>query len=119
MLSKGFIEPSDSPWASPIVLVAKQDGSTRFCIDYRLLNDVTRKDLFPLPRIDETIESLAGAEWFSTLELASGYSQVSITHGDREKTAFVTRKGLFQWKVMPFGLANAPATFSRLMEMVI
>ena len=119
MLLKGFIEPSDSPWASPIVLVAKKDGSTRFCIDYRWLNDVTRKDSIPLPRIDETIESLAGAEWLSTLNLASGYWQVSVAHGDREKTAFVTRKGLVQWKVMPFGLSNAPAKFSRLMEMVL
>ena len=82
MLSKGFIEPSDTPWASPIVLVTKRDGSTRFCIDYRRLNDVTRKDSFPLPRIDETIESLAGVEWFSTLDLASGYWQVSVAHRD-------------------------------------
>ena len=73
MLEKGFIEHSDSPWASPIVLVTKKDGSTRFCIDYRRLNDVMRKDSFPLPRIDETIESLTGAQWFSTLDLASGY----------------------------------------------
>ena len=127
MLLKGFIEPSDSQWASPIVLVAKKDGSTRFCIDYstrfcidyRPVNDVTWKDSFPLLRIDETIESLAGAEWFSTLDLMSGYWQVSIAHGDHEKTAFITRKGLFQWKVMPIGLAYAPATFSHLMEMAL
>ena len=119
MLSKGFIEPSDSPWASPIVLVAKKDGSTRFCIDYRRLNDVTRKDSFHLPRIDETIESLAGAEGFSTLDLAIGYCRCLWLTEIEQKLHFATRKGLFQWKVMPFGLANAPATFSRLMEMVL
>ena len=100
MLSKGFIEPSDSPWASPIVLVAKKDDSSRFCIDYHWLNEVTRNDSFPLPRIDETVKSLAGAEWFSTLDLASGNWQVSVAHEDHAETAFATRKGLFQWKVM-------------------
>ena len=119
MLEKGYIEPSDSPWASPIVLVTKKDGSTRFCIDYRRLNDVTRKDAYPLPHINETIKTLSGAGWFSTLDLASGYWQVSVAPEDRPKTAFTTRKGLFQWRVMPFGLSNAPATFSRLMELVL
>ena len=116
MLEKGYIEPSDSPWASPIVLVTKKDRRTRFCIDYRRLNDVTRKDTYPLPHINET---LSGAGWFSTLDLASGYWQVSVAPEDRPKTAFTTRKGLFQWRVMPFGLSNARATFSRLMELVL
>ena len=119
LLVRGLIEPCDSPWASPIVLVTKKDGSTRFCIDYRRLNNVTRKDAFQIPRIDENFEALSGAEWFSTLDMASGYWQVSVAEQDRHKTAFCTRKGLFQWRVLPFGLSNAPSTFSRLMELVL
>ena len=119
MLEKDVIQPSSSPWASPIVLVQKKDGSTRFCIDYRKVNTVTRKDAYPMPRVDDTLDTLAGAKWFSTLDLISGYWQVEVNPKDREKTAFCTPEGLFEFKVMPFGLCNAPATFQRLMDMVL
>ena len=119
MLSKGVIKPSTSPWASPIVLVKKKDGSTRFCVDYRKVNNVTRKDAYPLPRVDDILDTLAGSQWFSTLDLISGYWQVEVKEEDREKTAFCTPDGLFEFEVMPFGLCNAPATFQRLMELVL
>ena len=116
MLEQDLIRPSDSPWASPIVLVTKKDGTTRFCVDYRKLNDVTRKDAFPLPRIDESLDTLGGAKYFCTLDLASGYWQVEMAEEDRAKTAFCTKYGLFEFNVMPFGLCNAPATFEKLTE---
>ena len=119
MHKNGVIEPSISPWSSPIVLVKKKDGSTRFCVDYRKLNDVTKKDSYPLPRIDDTLDTLSGAKWFSTLDLQSGYWQVEIDECDREKTAFSMGDGLWEFSVMPFGLCNAPATFERLMEHVL
>lgn len=111
MIQNDIITPSTSPWASPIVLVKKSDGSFRFCVDYRKVNDVTLKDSYPLPRIDDTLDNLGGAQFFSTLDLQSGYWQVS--ESDRGKTAFVTPQG------MPFGLCNAPATFQRLMHAVL
>ena len=113
------MEPSKSPWASPIVLVQKKDGTTRFCADYRKLNDVTRKDAYPLRRIDTTLDTLAGSKWLSTLDLLSGYWQVELEERARQKTAFCTTEGLFQFRVMPFGLCNAPATFQRLMYLVL
>ena len=119
MLKKNVIQPSTSPWASPIVLVRKKDGSMRFCVDYRKVNAVTRKDAYPLPRVDDTLDTLSGSRWFTTLDLISGYWQVEVNPEDTEKTAFCTPEGLFEFKVMPFGLCNAPATFQRLMDAVL
>nr|XP_054773330.1 uncharacterized protein LOC129281415 [Lytechinus pictus] len=98
------IRESSSPWASPIVLVKKRDGSIRLCVDYRKLNAKTRRDAFPLPRIDESLDALGGAKYFSTLDLASGYWQLKMEDQDGEKTAFTTPKGIFEFDRMPFGL---------------
>ncbi len=119
MLEHGIIEPGQSPWASPVVLVKKKDGTVRFCVDYRKLNACTRFDAYPLPRIDETLESLGGAKFFTTLDLISGYWQVTLTPEARQKSAFCVRGGLYLWNVMPFGLCNAPSTFERLVETVL
>jgi hypothetical protein len=119
MLDKGIISPSSSPWASPVVLVRKKDGTIRFCVDYRELNKVTFQDAYPLPRIDDSLDALSGSRWFSSLDLASGYWQVEMDRNDRSKTAFTTGTGLYEYNVMPFGLCNAPGTFERLMELVL
>lgn len=119
MSTKKVVQPSTSPCASPVVLVRKKDGSNRFCVDYRKVNSVTRKDAYPLPRIDETLDTLAGSKWFTTLDLISGYWQVEMSEKDKEKTAFCTPCGLFEFNAMPFGLCNTPATFQRLMELVL
>ena len=110
MLTGGQIELSDSPWSAPVVLVRKKDGGTRFCVDYRRLNLATVKDAYPLPRMDDMLDMLDGKRWFSTLDLASGYWQVSLSPDARCKTAFATHSGLFQFKVMPFGLVDGSSS---------
>ena len=119
MLANNICEPSISPWASNVVLVKKSDGSLRFCIDYRQLNSLTVKDSYPLPRIDTCLDALGGAKFFSTLDLRQGYWQVENDPETADKTSFVTRKGSFRFKVLPFGLSNAPAIFQRLMNLVM
>jgi hypothetical protein len=119
MLQQGIIEPAASPWASNVVLVRKKDNSLRFCIDYRRLNEITYKDTYPLPRIESCLGALDGASWFSTLDLRSGYWQVRQDPRDADKTAFLTRRGCFRFKVLSFGLTNAPSLFQRLMDLVL
>ncbi|UYV75834.1 hypothetical protein LAZ67_13001501 [Cordylochernes scorpioides] len=114
MLKSGIVKPSDSPWSSPVVLVKKKDGTWRFCVEYRRLNKITRKDVYPLPRIADTLDSSKGASVFSTMDLKSGYWQIEVDEADRENT--VTPDGLFEFKVIPFGLCNAPTTFERIMD---
>ena len=119
MLDRGVIVPSSSPWASPIVLVRKPDGSPRLCVDYRRLNFVTEKDVFPLPRIADLLDRLGEAGVYSTLDLASGYWQIAMEKKSQPKTAFATYDGLYEFTKMPFGLTNAPATFQRVMQLVV
>ena len=118
-LEAGIIEPSNSEWAAPVLFVPKKDGRLRFCVDYRKLNEMTLKDSYPLPRMDDCIDSLGHAEYFTTLDAYSGYWQMYIRKQDRSKTAFVTHSGTYQYIRMPFGLTNAPASFQRALDMIL
>nr|ABA97610.1 retrotransposon protein, putative, Ty3-gypsy subclass [Oryza sativa Japonica Group] len=115
---KGFVRPSSSPWGAPVLFVKKKDGSMRMCVDYRSLNEVTIKNKYPLPRIDDLFDQLKGAKVFSKIDLRLGYHQLKIRTGDIPKTAFSTRYGLYEFTVMSFGLTNAPAYFMNLMNKV-
>ena len=119
MMKKGIIQASASAWASPIVLVPKRGNTLRFCEDYRKVNAITKKDVYPLPRIDDILDTLGNSRYFTTLDLASGFWQIEMDPATREKSAFTTHCGLHEFVRMPFGMCNAPATFQRLMQVVL
>jgi hypothetical protein len=119
MLAQGAIEPTTCEWASPIVMVPKLDGSLRFCVDYRKLNAILVPDTFPLPRMDECIDSLGKAAIFTTLDCNSGYWQIPVDPSDRDKTTFTSHYGIYRFIRLPFGLRNAPGTFQRAVDIIL
>ncbi|XP_056332072.1 retrovirus-related Pol polyprotein from transposon 297 [Danio aesculapii] len=119
MLSEGIIEPAVGPWAAPVVIVQKPCGEPQFCVDYRGLNQLTVKDSYPLPRVDESLDFLSRGKFLTTIDLSRGYWQVPMAESSKPKAAFASHCGLFQFRVLPFGLCNAPATFQRLMNSVL
>jgi hypothetical protein len=119
MLRDDIVRHSESPWASPVVLAMKKDGTTRFCVNYRKVNDVTVKDRYPLPRIDEILDQLGGQAFFTSFDMSAGYWSIPIAEEDQAKTAFISHKGLLEFNVMPFGLTNAPAVYQRAMDCVL
>ncbi|MEZ4720247.1 MAG: RNase H-like domain-containing protein [Flavobacteriales bacterium] len=119
LLGADVIKEENSPWASNIVLVRKKDGSVRFTVDYRQLNEVTRKDTYPLPRIDECLDALSGAKYYSTFDLRSGFFQIKLNENSSEKTCFITRKGSYSFKRLPQGLCNSSSSFQRVMNVVM
>ena len=119
MIKHDVSEPSDSPWTSPVLVVKKPGAAPRFCGDFRKLNNITEKDSFPLPRIEDILSSVGDAQYYSTMDLLAGYGQIPVHPEDKPKLAFVTPDGLFQFKVMPFGPTNAPSVFQRHMQVVL
>jgi hypothetical protein len=119
LLEKGFIRPTSSPWGTPVIFVPKKDGTQRLCMDYRALNEVTVKNKYPLPRIDDLFDQLRGVCVFSKIDLRSGYHQLKVRGCDISKTAFISRYGLYEFTVMSFGLTNAPAYFMYMMNKVV
>ena len=118
-LEDGIVEPASGEYSSPVVLVKKKSGEMRFCVDYRRLNAVTLKDSYPLPRIDDTLDTLSNSKYFSILDMQAAYMQVEIDPKDWHKTAFISHCGMYQFKVMPFGVSNAPAVFLRLINLLL